>query len=146
MYILVDLDNTIADDKWRLPHIKPKVQDAHDRYHDYHTLSAFDECCNRKLFEVRHTKTIVMTSRPETYKAMTREWLLRNDVPFAMLFMRPKYDLDPSPVLKKRFVNVLNTLYGIQNKSIFAAYDDRQDVVDAYESIGIPARRVAIHD
>lgn len=146
MYILVDLDNTISDDRWRLDRIRHKDQDPESRYHDYHLLAAFDDCCNRKLFEVRNTKTIVMTSRPETYKAMTREWLLRNDVPLAMLFMRPKYNYDPSPKLKKSFVNVLNTLYGVRNSQIFAAYDDRQDVIDAYESIGIPARRVAIHD
>lgn len=146
MYILVDLDNTIADDRWRLRCINNKAQDMEERYHNYHLLSAFDDCCNRNLFEIRNTKTIVMTSRPETYKALTREWLLRNDVPLAMLFMRPKYNYDPSPKLKQSFVNVLNTLYGIRNSEIFAAYDDRQDVVDAYLQLGIPARRVAIHD
>ena len=44
--IILDLDGTIADDKWRHKFINLKVDDAMMRDHEYNSLAGFDDFCN----------------------------------------------------------------------------------------------------
>jgi len=144
-YIILDLDNTIADDSWRIPKINWQRQNPLDRYHDYHSLSAFDKVGNDHLLATRH-HILIFTARPVRYRAITEEWLRRNGIEYEHLLMRNDNDHCHSVVLKAKMLNWLPEMYGIAWDKIFAAYDDRKDVVEMFEKCGIAAACVPIHD
>jgi hypothetical protein len=141
--IIVDLDNCISDDNWRIGKINWQKQDPDDRFHDYHSLSGFDELKNRHVLDAA-SGIIVMTARPSTFRAVTEEWLRRNDVIYDHLIMRNNNDHRTSAELKMAMVKSLG-LYGINTKDIKCAYDDRTDVVLMYESLGLVAETMWIH-
>lgn len=147
--IIVDLDNCIADDSWRIPRINWQKRDPLERYHDYHSLAAFDKLCNEDiLFGARAgvDQIVVFTARPTMYHAATEEWLRRNNVPFKHLIMRNNNDNRPSLELKRTMLHWLPELYGVPWGSIVAAYDDRPDVVEMYRKHHLPGYVRAIHD
>lgn len=147
-FIIVDLDNCIADDAWRIPKINWSKPTPIARYHDYHSLSGFDAIGNLRIFdEHADCGLIIFTARPELYRALTHEWLTRRGVPYERLFMRGNEDHRDSIELKRTMVlNLPEFYYGIALEDIAAAYDDRQDVVDMYRSYKITAHRLEIHN
>ena len=147
-YVILDLDNCIADDAWRIPRINWQKADPFERYHDYHLLSGFDAVGNEHLLEgVRagRERAIVFTARPVAYQAVTEEWLRRRGVPCARLIMRNNNDHRPSVELKRKMLHWLPELYDVPWSAVSAAYDDRPDVVSMYREHDIQAHLAAIH-
>lgn len=145
-YFIVDLDNCIADDSWRIPRINWQKSNPMDRYHDYHSLSAFDATGNMDIFaEHAQAECIVFTARPTAYAAVTREWLRRNGIVVKHLLMRNNNDHRHSLDLKRTMLGWLEDAYEVPLNRVVAAYDDRADVVEMYRSKGIPAFRREIH-
>lgn len=144
-YIILDLDNTIADDSWRIPRINWQHDDPFRRYHDYHQLSAFDKTGNEHLFKETENRIIIFTSRPVHYRSMTEEWLARKGINTDFLLMRNNSDHCKSVDLKEKMLNWLAE-YGVDLKDIACAYDDRPDVVEMYLKRNIKADLVKIHD
>ena len=55
-FIILDLDNCIADDQWRISRINWQHKDPMRRYHDYHSLRMMMSCCvlwNKSLLPAR---------------------------------------------------------------------------------------------
>lgn len=148
-YIILDLDNCIADDAWRIPRINWQKSNPLDRYHDYHSLSGFDLAGNYDLvlgaYEAQRD-IIIFTARPVQYHALTVEWLRRNNVEFKHLIMRNNNDHRSSLHLKRTMLQWLPDLYGVPWNEVGAAYDDRPDVVEMFRKHGIPAEVRAIHN
>lgn len=145
-YVIVDLDNCIADDAWRIPKINWQKHEPLERYHAYHSLAAFDEVCNRDIFDRAGLEVIVFTARPVLYQHATEEWLRRNDVPFRHLLMRNNNDHRSSVEVKRQMLHWLPELYDVPWRQIWGAYDDRQDIVDMFRRHHIDAYVRAIHD
>lgn len=146
-HIIIDLDNCIANDAWRIPKINWQKSNPMERYHDYHSLSGFDQPGNLDIFkEHPGAIVIVFTARPVLYHAVTEEWLKRHRIPFEYIVMRNNQDNRHSLELKQTMLNWLPEMYNIQLDWIVGAYDDRPDVVDMYKSHGIPAHRREIHN
>lgn len=146
-YIILDLDNCIADDAWRIPKINWQKSDPLDRYHDYHSLSGFDRLGNEDIL-ARHKsdEIIIFTARPVHYSTLTQEWLRRNGVNYDCLVMRNNNDHCPSLALKRKMLHWLPEIYDIPLNKIVAAYDDRSDVVAMYREEGIQAFQREIHN
>lgn len=148
-YIILDLDNCISNDEWRIPHIRWKESDLELRYQKYHALSPFDDVGNPDLIVMArnpiHT-AIIFTARPETQRDATEEWLRRKNIPWAMLSMRGNGRHYPSAELKFSQLMDLTHLGIHPFQDIICAYDDRQDVIDMYHGVGVPAERRFIHD
>lgn len=145
-YALLDIDNCIADDSWRIPRIDWRARSRFERYHTYHQLSPWDLCTNAELFTGREERIVILTCRPVHYRALTVEWLSRNNVRYDHLLMRNSEDHRPSTAVKQSFVQDL-WHYGIQVAQIAIAYDDRQEVVEMYgKEFGIQAERRCIHN
>lgn len=144
--IILDIDNCIADDAWRLPRILPasKLDDRHARFHEYHLLSAWDAVGNREVFLGK--PAAVCTARPIAYRALTMEWLRRAGVEVRHLLMRNMDDYRTSKLLKAYQLECLLHHYGMKREEIVGAYDDRIEVVNMYLEAGLPARVVKIHD
>ncbi len=146
-HIILDLDNCIADDSWRIPKINWQKTNPMERYHDYHSLSGFDRPGNLDILEAHSdAAVIVFTARPVQYSAVTYEWLRRNKIPYEYLVMRNNNDHRPSLDLKRSMLKWLPELYDVPLSTIVAAYDDRADVVEMYRSEGIDGRRRDIHN
>jgi hypothetical protein len=145
MYMILDIDNCIADDLWRIPRINWNNRDPLRRYHDYHMLSPWDAAENYHLHNDYEGHVVVLTSRPTLYRPLTEEWLWRNGVHYEHLVMRPDNDHSKSVDLKRMQVGWLFDHYSIAPHHIDVAYDDRQEVVDMYTSLGINAQVALIH-
>lgn len=145
-HIIVDLDNCISNDGWRIPKIKWDKFDPSARYHDYHSLSGFDEVANLLIFDQHpQASTIIFTARPVFYRAVTEEWLKRKKVPYEYLVMRNNHDFRSSVQLKQTMLEWLPDIYDINLDQIVAAYDDLPEVVEMYRKHGIIAHTCEIH-
>ena len=141
--IILDLDNCIADDAWRIPRINwQKTGDA--RYHDYHMLCAFDAVGNKRLF-AHENHVLILTGRPVMVRATTAEWLRRVGVNYLHLVMRNDGDQSPSAALKRKQVLWLRDFYGVELSDVRIAYDDREDICAMYRDLGLRAQCVSIH-
>lgn len=136
-YRILDLDNCIADDAWRIPHINWQKTDPLERYHEYHSLSGFDELRNEALLAT-HEEIIVLTARPVHYSAVTHEWLRRKGVNPKFVLMRNNADKRSSVEVKSTQLDWLMEMYGlVSTAEITSAYDDRPDVIEMYARRGI---------
>lgn len=144
-FIILDIDNCIADDAWRIPRINWQSPDPIRRYHDYHSLSPWDEVRNRDLLADPSLKRVFFTGRPVFYKTMTLEWLRRNGIQHSFLIMRNDADQRPSAALKQWQLEALVDSYGVQLRQIDLAVDDLPAVVEMYQRFGLPAEVRSIH-
>jgi hypothetical protein len=136
---IIDLDNCLSDDQWRLPLIQHHHVKPNDRYWEYH------EVCHRDLPGARsrskilqlsnNYKLLVFTSRPEVVRDKTRCWLHKWGIPHFALFMRPNDNQQTSVDLKREMLS-----WAAKSPSSYQieyAIDDRQDILDMYKSEGI---------
>lgn len=157
--VILDLDNCIANDAWRIPMIDwHKEGDA--RYHRYHAGAYYDEndtdwfYVALREFGVTETsgyRLFIFTARPERYRVLTELWLKDHllQQPEAV-FMRADNDHRSSPQMKADQLNHLlnpNNQYGVKAEDITFAADDRIDVLNAYMALRVKATlHHAIHD
>lgn len=145
LFVILDLDNCIADDAWRIPMIRWHEEDPEKRWAVYHQLAIDDELGNKELIETPH-HIIVCTARPLIYAEATMRWLAKHGVVPAFLAMRVRGSTLKSPELKQEQLGYIFHRFDLSPKNIVAAYDDRQDVVDMYIRNGIWAERRWIHE
>lgn len=143
---ILDLDNCIADDGWRIKFIDWEAEDKFLRYDKYHKLSGLDECCNKELFSNPNIEIVIFTGRPNHYRKVTEDWLRANEVGHELLLMRDDDDYCSSVELKTKQLNKLIHENGYKFSNIAIAYDDRQDVVEMYNSFGILSVVKRIHN
>jgi len=150
MIKIFDLDNCIADDAWRASKIRFTEEDLFLKYHDYFSLSAFDELANTRPLE--HSQWIVISARSELYRQITIEWIRRKTqqaqypgvihMPLA-IYLRQHDDHRPAVEIKRDIAKmILDTL----TVPPIIAYDDRPEIVEMYESLGIKACVLQIND
>lgn len=142
---IIDLDNCIANDQWRLNLIQHHHEVPNDRYWDYHDRCDLDDHPNpHVIFNLtrRVDHLIVFTSRPEKVRLKTSQWLSRWGIPISHLMMRPDDNMMPSVDIKKLMLNWLPAEYEVQY-----AIDDRNDILDMYRANGIRSvERVFIYE
>lgn len=143
-YQILDLDNTIADDGWRVKAIQWQHEDPTRRYADYHLLAAFDHVGNTDLL-TKPLANLILTARPVAYRAITLEWLRRKGIIADHVLMRNNGDHRSSAQIKQEQLQHLALFYDITPGQILHAYDDRQDVVDMFRRNGILSSRRPIH-
>ena len=152
--VLLDIDNCLANDAWRIPYIRWDEKDPDARYHIYHALAGYDASDTAWLQDYmpdreRSLRVFVLTARPLRYRGATEAWLkARLPYPVEALLMRNNADHRPSPALKASQLRTLLTLHDVEPSDVLFAADDREDVLAAYQQI-IPTMRLvqhAIHD
>ncbi len=147
---IVDLDGCISDDRWRRHLIGPKVngEKGHDRFDLYHAHCAKDQVTN--LHEIIAPDTVVLTGRPNRYRAATWKWIQTvAKIEPLYLMMRNDNDFQPSSVLKAHMVRALFDVnsYNLHPEEVVFAIDDRTLVIEMYrQEFGIEAKVVRIGD
>lgn len=157
-YIILDIDNCIANDAWRIPYIDWAATNADERYYVYHSL------CSRDTSDVQWLKlemakypridwsdvgVFALTARPTSHTAETKAWLALNlPVPLKLygLLTRNVGDHRHSVEVKRDQLNHLKTDWSISLKQVLFAADDRQDVLAMYRESGLTTIHHAIHD
>jgi hypothetical protein len=149
-HIILDVDNCISDDGWRIKDIDfGEGVSPFKKYMNYHLLAPFDKPANQHIYRAatESASIIIITSRPDCFRVSTEEWLVRNGVFAVALLMRPENDMTPSPELKRQLLlEHAKDHDEFEIDSIVAAHDDRQDVVNMYTKLGIPAQITSIHN
>ena len=149
--IIIDLDNCICDDEWRIKHIDWTSDNPEKRYKHYHAAITHDaEAKNQHLFQtgssVDRPVIVISTSRPYWTMDATNVWLRKNNVQAVFICMRKYNDHRSSVDIKQDAIHHIETAFPEIPKSQWMAYDDRQDIVDMYIANGIAAKVVKIHD
>lgn len=142
--IILDLDNCISDDGWRIPRIRWDDPNPSRRYDEYHSLCGFDQTGNQDIYERTVHGIIILTARPNSVYWITVEWLRRAGIVAEQILMREENQHGPSVELKRDQLLSLPK-FGIPLSDIWMAYDDRPDVVEMYKDHGISAEVRAIH-
>lgn len=150
---IFDLDSCLSDDNHRKfllpnPDLDGLCEENYAAYHarlcDDNKFSAWDafrRCCNASPGVI-----LIVTARPESVRKQTDAWLKKQctspsqyvDLSNVILLMRPAGDSSHSPLLK---VGLIWRWAHQQRHAVefHKAYDDRVDVLRAYEAAGIVA-------
>lgn len=130
--ILCDLDDTLADARWRLP--------LWGNWDEFYAESAKDKqiepMCNMVRYLSSSFKVIILTAREERYRGVTQDWLDRNGIWVHSMIMRPNgTDHIGSPELK---IGLAYSRLGKDwTKKVQLMIDDREDVLAAFRQEGV---------
>ena len=147
-YVITDLDGCLSDDRWR-HHLLPNViegdarQDAWDAYHEQCGKDALVELTANEILQLRiacpePVMLLFVTARPERFRDITRTWIENRLSSFWLyvywfsLLMRPNGNMEKAPTLKFNLVSDYFQRAKCTFGDVIAAFDDRQDVLDAY--------------
>ena len=133
--ILVDIDHTISAAWDRDPMIGVESWD------EYHNASKSDQPIQHMANLVNDLawagyNIIGMTARPEKWRQLTLDWLIKHGIVMHELLMRPDDAFHPAPEIK---VNLAKQRFG-DDLPIMVAFimDDREDVILAFQELGVP--------
>ena len=130
--VLVDIDGTLADVRHRVHHVRDgrkKNWKAFFAGMDRDKPIASTVAWVRTLAQSHDI--VIITGRPEEYRARTSVWLQQNGVPFHDLFMRRNGDHRPDYEMKKE------ALKRWPKKRIMLVIEDRPPVCDMWLEQGV---------
>jgi hypothetical protein len=144
---IFDIDGCIADDLWRRKRIPEGASTSAD-YDAYHALCDSDAklAAGASILQERIDNgdfIVFCTARPIKVAAKTCDWIKRmfGIEPQAdfMILMRKDDDNRSALDVKSEMVGWMRGYEKESGRTIFAAYDDRQDIVAMYGASGIDA-------
>lgn len=145
--IIFDCDNVLSDDQWRIRTIDFSLP-IETRYEQYHLLSKFDDLRNSDLlFGAKGMPLVMFTAMEEKFRPIRENWIAQHIEPlgfrFESVMMRANGDYRPTVQVKEEMLHKLQRIFP---RSVLAAYDDRQDIIDMYRRNGIGAHKVCIRN
>lgn len=136
-HIICDIDHTLSN----AFHRDTMIGGPWD---DYHAASIHDEPLHdisRMIFHLYRARYFIvgLTTRPEKWRQLTMNWLVKHEIPLDELLMRPDKDYRPSPEMKlelakERFPNILD--------EVAFVLEDRDDVCAAFKALGLTVLQV----
>lgn len=139
-YAIWDIDNCLADDKWRA-HLIDFTKTGNARYEAYNAQMLGDPAHHLQEFRfmARLATPVFFTGRCEKWQAYTSKWLrdgtYTDGSDWTHLYMRDNDDQSTPAELKRKMLERLIKRVGVNN--IVAAFDDIPAVIDMYRSYGI---------
>jgi hydroxymethylpyrimidine pyrophosphatase-like HAD family hydrolase len=88
-------------------------------------------------------KCIIFSGRGSATRTATVEWLSKFDIKPDILKMRPINSFTPDEILKRDWLNSLESEYGITKEDILCIFDDRDKVVKMWREEGLTCMQVA---
>lgn len=133
---VVDIDGVLADVGHRLHFLERRPKDwsrffaaaRHDPPHPEGMALVAD------LVEGGH-EVVLLTGRPERWRADTEAWLAEQGVDHDLLVMRPAGDHSPAAAVKVTLLGVL-----ARDRVVAVVVDDDEQVIAAVNEAGYPAR------
>lgn len=121
--VIFDIDGTLAHKCDR------DIYDGSKAIDDHLDENVYKILCMEKNY--LGNKIIIMSGRDEKYREVTENWLLKNNINYDELFMRPENDTRPDDLVKFE-------LYCLNVKHNFVVervYDDRDKVVRMWRKL-----------
>jgi hypothetical protein len=142
MKVIIDIDNTLcisnerfalstkSDGKidWDIAHKEELIKNDKPNYPMIDLAKKY----KKDGFEV-----IVLTGRPESVESVTEEWLKKYEIEYDRLIMRNRSSHFLKAVVYKK--KVYETLI---KSDVFCAYDDEEEIIQMWNSLGITAFKV----
>lgn len=129
--VLIDIDGTIA------------FNNGHRSFYEWDKVG--DDEVVQVIADLVHTlwsaglETVFMSGRDEVCRPQTEAWLDQHGIQWDNLFMRPEGDMRKDSIVKMElFDKYVRDWYDVE-----FVLDDRQQVVDAWRSIGLTCLQVA---
>lgn len=88
-------------------------------------------------------RCIIFSGRGSATRTATVDWLDSFGIKPDILKMRPINSFSPDEILKRDWLNSLETEHGIAKEDILCIFDDRDKVVKMWREEGIPCMQVA---
>jgi uncharacterized HAD superfamily protein len=142
MIILLDVDNTLANNSSRY-----LLSTKNDGLIDWDILYKYENLLldtpiksvieTVRLFYNNGYRIIIFTSRPESTKKATQDWLNYHNVPYNNLYMRSLEnhkikDVDLKLDMYKKYIK----------DEVFLAIDDNQNIIDLWNSLKITTYKI----
>lgn len=142
MTVIIDIDNTLCLSNKRFELAKkPNGKTDWDIAHNPELVEQDEP--NFPMIDLAHRykrdglKVIILTGRPDTIKEVTELWLMKYHISYDALYMRTKKDhFLKANLFKKKIYET-----EIKDK-VFCAYDDEEEIIQMWNSLGIPAFKV----
>lgn len=142
MKVIIDIDNTLCNSNERFaiaskPNGKTDWEIAHkpeliENDKPNHAMIDLAKKYKKDGFEV-----IILTGRPESVEQVTKKWLQKYEIEYDQLIMRNRSShFLKAPVFKKKIYET------IIKSDVFCAYDDDEDIIQMWNSLGILAFKV----
>jgi phosphoglycolate phosphatase-like HAD superfamily hydrolase len=138
---LFDIDGTLADCSHRLHHIQSTPKDWDSFFAGCDADSPIQHIIEvaRTLGTVAGRSVVYVSGRSDQCREQTAEWLFRHHLPAGPLYMRKAGDHRADDVIKLELLERLRA----DGYEPVLAFDDRNRVVQAWRSAGIPCAQVA---
>jgi phosphoglycolate phosphatase-like HAD superfamily hydrolase len=142
MILLVDIDHTLSDARWRDPLLLERPVDW-DRYH---TLSIQDKPIKGVVAMVNSLGIagwyiVALTARPNRWRKVTMEWMGNVGVRVDEILMRDTEDYRPSPEVKQELLQNY-THRNVAPDNAVIIIDDREDVALFFKALGYTVLQV----
>lgn len=135
--VIFDVDGTLCC------HSKKRDELAKEhRWEEYHQLAEYEPpvpavvLCAQK-FKKLGSVIVIMTARPEKWRAKTEEWMEKNHIPWNLLFMRENKDYRNSKYIKLEQLKLLRETLNVE-----LAFEDHKENIWAFEDAGLPVVRI----
>ena len=143
--VLCDIDHTISDASRRDYLLDNRPID----WYGYHSIAGGDEPVDAIVDLIRALDSqgyvvIGLTARPEKWRGITVDWLVRHDIPLEDLIMRPDDGFTPAAELK---YNLAIDHFGSETElksRVSLVLDDRDDIVEKFNGLGLVTLQVKI--
>lgn len=138
--IICDLDGTLTDTSHRLHHVQGPKKDWDAFFNgipDDPIVGPVADIVD--MYAADGAAILLCSGRPEKCREKTVEWLGRNDIEYARLYMRPDDDRRPDHIVKSQ---ILDGILADGYEPIFVL-DDRASVVNMWRERGLTCLQCA---
>lgn len=129
---IFDVDGTLAQMDGRSPYEWEKVGEDHTRE---------DVCVMATMLKEAGHKIIIFTGRDGACEEETKHWLWKNAIHWDHFDIRPEGNTEKDAVIKRRMFDAIKDDY-----NILGVFDDRNQVVEMWRSMGLTCFQVADGD
>jgi len=135
--VIVDIDGTLADISHRRHHIEGKRKRWGKFFRDMDKDLPIPEIAS-KVRQLSQNHTIILVSgRPDDYRAVTEQWLKKHKIPYQKLYMRKSGDFRPDDIVKQEILND-----HLRKEDIKLVIDDRPRVIRMWRENGLEVEDV----
>ena len=135
--VIVDIDGTLADISHRERYVKGKRKRWGKFFQNMDKDLPVPEVA-AKVRQLSQDHTIILVSgRPDDYRAVTEEWLKKHKIPYQELYMRKSGDFRPDDIVKQE---ILKT--HLKKEEIKLVIDDRPRVIRMWRANGLEVEDV----
>jgi phosphoglycolate phosphatase-like HAD superfamily hydrolase len=139
---LFDIDGTVADCSHRLHHIEKSPKDWDAFFQACDEDSPIEHICDLVRIVSLELPVVFVSGRSDQCREETEEWLKKHRLWSGYLYMREHGDHRPDDIIKLELLEKVRS----DGWRPIMAFDDRDRVVAAWRSAGIPCAQVAPGD